>query len=135
MTQNSSSSGFDALTERLITEHWDFYPTTGSRIGRHEYDGRLPDLSPSQISRRRQAISRGRAELQALDTTSFEPDDLLSYRTLALFLEREWFTFQELRPLENNPMRQAGFLNMGGYVQRELCAPRGPSPVRQRRPA
>ena len=121
MTQNGNSSEFNALAERLIAEHWDFYPTTGSRIGRHEYDGRLPDLSPSQISRRRQEIRRGRAELQALDTTSLGPDGLLSQGMLELFLERELFTFEEMCPLENNPMRQTGFLNMGGYVRRDYA--------------
>ena len=121
MTQNGNGSNFDTLAERLIGEHWGFYPTTGSRIGRHEYDGRLPDLSPSQISRREQEIRRGMKELQELDTISLGTDELLSYRMLELFLERELFTFEEMRPLENNPMRQAGFLNMGGYVRRDYA--------------
>ena len=121
MTQSGRISAFDTLAERLITEHWDFYPTTGSRIGRHEYDGRLPDLSSSQVSRRELEIRRGREELQALDTSSLTPEELLSCRMLELFLERELFTFEEMRPLENNPMRQAGFLNMGGYVRRDYA--------------
>ena len=121
MTQDANSSGFDALAERLIREHWNFYPTTGSRIGRHEYDGLLPDLSPSQVSRRQQEIRRGAAELRALDPSTLGPDGQLSYRMLELFLERELFTFEEMRPLENNPMRQAGFLNMGGYVRRDYA--------------
>ena len=127
MTQHTGNGGspaaaaLESLAERLIREHWDFYPTAGSRIGRHEYDGRLPDLSPSQNSRREQAIRRGIAELQALDTSSLGADEQLSRRLLALFLERELFTFEEMRPLENNPMRQAGFLNMGGYVRRDYA--------------
>ena len=123
MTHNGNVPEFNALAERLISEHWDFYPTAGSRIGRHEYDGRLPDLSPSQVSRRRQEIRRGIAELQEMDTASAGPDEMLSRRLLELFLERELFTFDEMRPLENNPMRQAGFLNMGGYVRRDYAPP------------
>ena len=121
MTRNGNESAFDDLAERLITEHWDFYPTTGARIGRHEYDGRLPDLSPSQVSRREGEIRLGITELQALDKSALSPNDLLSHRMLERFLEREMFTFEEMRPLENNPMRQAGFLNMGGYVRREYA--------------
>ncbi len=121
MTKNNDGSEFSALSERLITEHWDFYPTAGSRIGRHEYDGRLPDLSPSQVSRREREIRRGIAELQALDTSYLGDEERLPYRMLALFMERELFTFEEMRPLENNPMRQAGFLNMGGYVRRDYA--------------
>ena len=43
---------FETLAQRLIEEHWACYPTAGSRIGRHEYDGRLPDLSPDRLRRR-----------------------------------------------------------------------------------
>lgn len=124
MTQSTYQTGyaeFEALSERLITEHWDFYPTTGSRIGRHEYDGRLPELSPSQVSRRVQELRRGLAEVRRLDSTSLGPDAQLSQKMLDLFLQREIFTFEEMRPLENNPMRQAGFLNMGGYVRRDYA--------------
>ena len=129
MTQRDGNGGsqaeaaFEELSERLIREHWSFYPTAGSRIGRHEYDGRLPDLSPGQVSRREREIRRGMAELQGLDTATPDADGQLSRRMLALFLERELFTFEELRPLENNPMRQAGFLNMGGYVRRDYAPP------------
>ena len=52
MPQSQSSSAFQALAERLVQEFWDFYPTAGSRIGRHEYDGKLPDLSSVSIRRR-----------------------------------------------------------------------------------
>ena len=121
MPQKHDSSELNALSEKLIGEHWDFYPTAGSRIGRHEYDGKLPDLSPSQIRRREQEIRRGITDLRALDASLLDPEDRLSYRMLDLFLERELFTFEDLRPLENNPMRQAGFLNMGNYVRRDYA--------------
>ena len=51
-----------ALAERAIREHWDFLPTAGSRIGLHEYDGRLPDFSGGHIRRR---VERARARQQA----------------------------------------------------------------------
>ncbi len=52
MAQSQTGSAFQELTQRLVQEFWDFYPTSGVRIGRHEYDGRLPDLSPVIIRRR-----------------------------------------------------------------------------------
>ena len=121
MPQNRDGSALSTLSEKLIGEHWKFYPTAGSRIGRHEYDGKLPDLSASQIRRREQEIRRGIADLRAVDSSSLDPDERLSYRMLELFLDRELFTFEEMRPLENNPMRQAGFLNMGNYVRRDYA--------------
>ena len=116
-----SDSAFEQLSERLIGEHWNFYPTSGSRIGRHEFDGRLPDLSPGSISRRQQEIQRGLSDLQSLEGGPLSGEEQLSRRMLELFLRRELFTFEELRPLENNPMRQAGFLNVGNYVRRDYA--------------
>ena len=127
MTQRDAENGshgssqLGTLSKRLIREHWDFYPTAGSRIGRHEYDGQLADLSPASLSRRTEEIRRGISELSRLDVASLGPEERLTYRMLELFLRRELFTFEEMRPLENNPMRQAGFLNMGGYVRRDYA--------------
>ena len=118
---STASSLLETLSERLIKEHWDFYPTAGSRIGRHEYDGRLPDLSPSMLSRRTREIRRGLSDLAPVDVASLDADERLSFRMLELFLQRELFTFEEMLPLENNPMRQAGFLNMGGYILRDYA--------------
>ena len=120
-TQKGSAAFLEEVSERLITEHWDFYPTAGSRIGRHEYDGRLPDLSPSSVSSRERELSQGLNELRSLDTSSLNADQMLSWKILDLFLQRELFTFEEMKPLQNNPMRQAGFLNVGNYVRRDYA--------------
>ena len=115
---------FDNLAERLVKEHWDFYPTSGSRIGRHEYDGQLPDLSPHRITRRVEELRRGLAQLSGLadgNGNGKGPEEWLTHRLLELFLRRELFNLEEMRPLENNPMRQVGYLNMGGYVMRDYA--------------
>ena len=116
------NTAFDNLAQRLVKEHWDFYPTAGSRIGRHEYDGQLPDLSPHRITRRVEELRRGLAQLSGLaDGNGPEPEERLTHRLLELFLRRELFNLEELRPLENNPMRQVGYLNVGGYVKRDYA--------------
>ena len=120
------SAAFESLAERLVKEHWDFSPTAGSRIGRHEYDGQLPDLSPHRITRRVEELRRGLAQLSGLadgdgNGNGSESEDRLTHRLLELFLRRELFNLEEMRPLENNPMRQVGYLNVGGYVKRDYA--------------
>ena len=118
------NAAFDNLAQRLVKEHWDFYPTAGSRIGRHEYDGQLPDLSPHRITRRVEELRRGLAQLSGLAGgygNEVEPEERLTYRLLELFLRRELFNLEDMRPLENNPMRQVGYLNVGGYVKRDYA--------------
>ena len=121
MAQQEMDTAFQELSQRLIKEHWDFYPTAGSRIGRHEYDGRLPDLSPSQNKRREEELRRGLSELRALGAIGLDETGRLSYRIMELFLRRELFIFNDLKPLENNPMRHTGYLNVSGYIRRDYA--------------
>lgn len=116
-----SSSPLESLTQKLIREHWDFYPTAGSRIGRHEYDGRLPDLSPGSLRRRVTDLREGLDQLMALEPGPVGSEERLGHQMLEFFLNRELFTFNEMRPLEDNPMRQTGFLNVGGYIRRDYA--------------
>ncbi len=121
MPQSQSSSAFQALAERLVQEFWDFYPTAGSRIGRHEYDGKLPDLSPVSIRRRVDQLGQGMAFLESAGSGGGNTDEWLSLQLLKLFFKREHFSLTELKPLENNPMRQVGYLNVGGYLLRDYA--------------
>ena len=116
----------DNLAERAIQEHWDFLPTAGSRIGRHEYDGRLPDFSAGRVRRRVEELHRSLAQLSALPADDVRGDDdarmrRLSRQLLEMFLRRELFNLEEIRTLRHNPQRQAGYLNVGGYVQRDYA--------------
>ena len=121
MAQQEMDTAFQELSQRLIKEHWDFYPTAGSRIGRHKYDGQLPDLSPSQNKRREEELRRGLSELRALGAIGLDETGRLSYRIMELFLRRELFIFNDLKPLENNPMRHTGYLNVSGYIRRDYA--------------
>ncbi len=121
MTTGAAYEAFERLAQEQVRNHWEFYPTAGSRIGRHEYDGRLPDLSPGPTRRRIESIRHGLAQLSGMDAGGFNPGQRLSARLLDLFLRRELFNLEEMRPVERNPMRQVGFLNMGGYVRRDYA--------------
>lgn len=121
MSDDRAFQAFADLAQQQIREYWDFYPTAGSRIGRHEYDGRLPDLAPDRIRRRIDGLRHGLAQLSGIPHDQLEPTQRLSHHLLDLFLKRELFNLEVLRPVENNPMRQVGFLNVGGYVRRDYA--------------
>ncbi len=121
------SQAVDALAERAIREHWEFVPTSGSRIGRHEYDGQLPDFSRGRIGRRVEELHRSLGRLSALpesDGITADDDarmDRLSRSLLEMFLRRELFNLEEMRTLHNNPQRQVGYIGVGSYVQRDYA--------------
>ena len=123
------NAAVESLAERAIREHWDFLPTAGSRIGLHEYDGRLPDFSAGRIRRRVEGLHQALAQLSALPA---DPEsngssgrdarmNRLNRRLLELFLRRELFNLEEMRTLETNPQRQVGYIGVGSYVQRDYA--------------
>ena len=121
MARNEPDAAFQILSQKLIKEHWDFYPTAGSRIGQHQYDGRIPDLSPAHNIRRVGELQRGLMDLRAIDTSALNDSEQMSYQMMELFLRRELFLFNDLKPLENNPMRHTGYLNVSGYIRRNYA--------------
>ena len=46
MSDLGAENRLENLTQKFLKDYWDFSPTTGSRMGLHQYDGRLPELSP-----------------------------------------------------------------------------------------
>ena len=121
MSEIRKDEGLERLTQGLIQGYWDFYPTAGSRIGLHEYDGRLPDLTPASLSRRAGAVRGGLSRLSTIDPAGLPSEDRLGHRLLEQFLKRELFTLTEMRPWETNPMRQVGYLDVGSYVRRDYA--------------
>ena len=121
------NQAFDNLAERAMREHWEFVPTAGSRIGRHEYDGQLPDFSGGRVSRRIEELHRALAQLSSLPqeeaggTDREARMDRLSRSLLDMFLRRELFNLEEMRTLRNNPQRQVGYIGVGSYVQRDYA--------------
>ena len=59
--------------------------------------------------------------MATVNGTGVAAEERLTHRLLELFLRRELFNLEELRPLEHNPMRQVGYLNVGGYVKRDYA--------------
>ena len=121
MPEASDYRSLNELSQRLVREYWDFYPNAGSRIGRHEYDGRLPSLSATSLRHRVAQLNRGLAEVTTFPTETLTLDERLSHRLLELFLRREHFSITEMKNLGNNPTRQVGYLDVSGYLNRDYA--------------
>ena len=121
MSDLVAKNKLEQLTQKFLNDYWDFSPTAGSRIGLHQYDGRLPELSPNRVRARVGELRRSLGQLSGIVTEQLSKDQLLSYRLLDLLLKRELFNLDEWRTLETNPMKQVGFLNVSGYVRRDYA--------------
>ena len=113
--------GFQSLSSKILEERWEFYPTSASRLGLHQYDGTLPDLSQGSVQGRLQQIRQGLGSLAATDLPHLANQERMDYKLLELALQKELHDLTEVRILDTDPMRQLGYLNVTNYIQRDYA--------------
>jgi uncharacterized protein (DUF885 family) len=114
----------DALgaLEAAIVEHtFALRPGYAVFLGRHEYDGRLPDLSVGGTDRWLATADRQLGELRALPASATTGERTLDRRLLELLLESPSFDLREARELERNPMAYLGVGSMTAYLVRDYA--------------
>ena len=118
---NSANRLFDAASERILLETWEHYPSMASRLGLHEYDGRLPSISMQAIAKRTSELRQGLASLESIDTTALSVRSYYDHRILTAALQKELLELTELRWHENNPMEMLWHIELSAYMQRDYA--------------
>ena len=121
MATINAGTEFQSTVEETLRKTWDFYPNLASGLGLHEYDGRLPDISPGALARRADAVREGLESLRQIDVGSLDQQDGFDYRLLTSALEKEIFELTELKPHENNPIEMLGHIELSNYVKRDYA--------------
>jgi len=112
---------FQKTAEDILREGWDFYPNLASGLGLHDYDGRLPDISPAALARRAREVEDGIASLRRIDGDSLDRQNGFDRRLLTLALKKERFELVELRTHENNPVEMLDHIELSNYVKRDYA--------------
>ena len=118
---NSANRLFYATSERVLSETWEHYPSMASRLGLHEYDGRLPSVSARAIAARTDRVRNGLAALESIDTTALSASSYYDHRILTGNLRRELLELTELRWHETNPIEMLWHIDMSAYIQRDYA--------------
>jgi len=118
--------GFETLEREAADALFEFQPPFAVALGRHEYDGRLPDYSAEGTARWGATIDRLRGRLAATDLDGLDADRKVDAFLLRLVLEGSSFDLRDARLLERNPMSYLGALSLTAYLCREYA----PAPMR-----
>jgi len=118
---NSANRLFDAASERILNQTWEHYPSMASRLGLHEYDGRLPSISMKAVAQRTGHLRQGLESLENIDTAALSVRNYYDHRLLKAALRKELLELTELRWHEHNPMETVWHIDLSGYVQREYA--------------
>ena len=115
----------DAQTDpdEFIERHFDAAPTAGVWAGRHEYDGRLPDVSAEAVERRaamlRDYARRAREEFPGNSLTGGEA---LEREHLIAAIDGRLFGVEVAQYHRRNPAWYAGTISPSVYVSRDYAS-------------
>ena len=121
MTNSTSDAAFDALAQRILDERWQAYPNAASGSGLHEYDGRLPALSPSVIEARVAQLRSASDDLRALDGALLSEQRRLDRELLMAGLANELFELTEWQAYRHDPMSLMYPIEISNYMDRSYA--------------
>jgi uncharacterized protein (DUF885 family) len=95
---------FVALADSFLEEYLQVHPETATYLGDHRFDARMDNYSKSGIQDAVDLAKRYLDSLQSIKVEDLNNDNRVDYDILMHNLNYEAFTYEELKPQENNPM-------------------------------
>ena len=110
------------LLERAIVDHlFVLQPSYAVGLGLHEYDGRLPDLSPEGTDRWIRGADQLLARLAEIPPGKLSGTRKTDAFLLGLLLESPLFDLRSVGDLERNPMNYVGGVSLTSYISRDYA--------------
>lgn len=109
------------LTEDFLKTYFNFYPTSASSLGLHEYDGRISDLSKEAVANFVKILHSYHERLKKIDSKRLAKLEAFDYGLLQWKIEAELWEWTERREYLENPMFYSYFAMVDGYVMRDYA--------------
>ncbi len=120
-TAPGESTAWDAFVGTFLDEHAAILPNWAAGIGRHEFDGMLPDFSRAGIQRRIDHAHASRDRALAFDGASLSTAQRFERDNLVAELDDELFWLEDGARPWTNPAFYAFALDPNVYVDREYA--------------
>ena len=117
----TSAPEFDALVDRILTQHWRAYPSTAAGMGLHEYDGILPEVSEQAMASRAQQVRESMVAVQTVSESTLNAQQRFDRRLLLAGLEDELFHLEQWHAHRTDPMVLQSPLEVTGYMERSYA--------------
>ncbi len=123
-----SSAEWNAFVETFITDTFTANPHQGVYAGRHEFDGKLPDLSAAGLSREAGRLHTARDRARAFDEASLDPAQRYERDYVLNAIDGDLFWLETMQWPTVNPGYYGWAIDPNVYVTREYA----PLPDRMR---
>ena len=123
----AAGQDWDRFVGTFMEAYFEAIPAAAVGVGRHEFDGRIPDLSSSGIAARSALFRRFRSQAEQFEATALDRDRRFERDLMIWYLGRRLFWIEAARWPQTNPMFYRGAVNPSVYLDREYA----PLTVRQ----
>ncbi|NJP05975.1 MAG: DUF885 domain-containing protein [Chloroflexaceae bacterium] len=109
------------LIDDFLADFFDFYPIVASKLGLHDYDGRITNLDQSAIDARVERLRMYDQRLSEIDLASLDRMQAFDYRLLRWRIDAELWSWLEDREYQRNPMIYTYNLMVDTYIKRDYA--------------
>jgi len=99
-----TETSFEDLTHGFIADYLEFYPTLGTGLGLHLYDGRTGDCSQVAIDTWLRTLGAWERRLAGFDARPLTPQETLDQALIQQTIAGERFRWEALREHERSPI-------------------------------
>lgn len=126
--EEAHRAAYDQLVDDFLAWHFADNPVRATRLGMHEHDHALPDLTRQANERRVTELNQWLRSFGAIDPEMLELDDRLDFQVLDHAIRAELLELEEVRDWERQPAVYLGTISSG----LALLVDRDFAPVEQR---
>ena len=119
--QANADAAFAQLAKDYLIGYLAWRPQTATALGLHAYDGKVTDFTQASLEREFARLKSFERRLDELDGQGLSTQARYDYRILRGAIQREVFTFEDLKSYWQNPMTYAGVLDVNIYIKRNFA--------------
>lgn len=123
----AAAARWDAFVAGFMDAYFEVIPSAGVSVGRHEYDGLIPELDAAGIASRVALLRDYRQRARQFDGEVLDRDRRFERDLMIWYLGRRLFWVESAGRPQSNPMFYRGAINPSTYLDREYA----PLAVRQ----
>ena len=116
------SSEWDQFVDGFLDGYFELHPDAGVWAGRHEFDGRLPDLSAAGLDNLSAWLTDRRKEAAEFDPASLSESQHFEREYVLAAIDEENFWLETAQWPAKNPRYYAGIMSPNVYVTREYAS-------------
>jgi uncharacterized protein (DUF885 family) len=118
---SAASQQWEKTVNNFIEDYLNNQPAFAAEAGRHEFDGRLPDLSGHGIKREIARLHDQQQQLSAVDASKLQPRERFDRAYLLAVVDKDLFWLEKSGFPFNNPAWYQGQIDPDLYLSRNYA--------------